>query len=81
MYRETCKSTHANFWLHSRFQVPLLCAAQMRNVGSRKCAVYFDDPSRDYFFSGEDFYDDVTMMYGLVLNIRHASLLAAGMLN
>jgi hypothetical protein len=33
-------------------EVPVLCSQQLTSVGSRLSAVYFDEPARDYFFSG-----------------------------
>jgi len=56
-----------------RDNVPKLCAAQLCTLGSRKSAVYFDEPARDYFFTGRRWLmDENGMMPASIASAKRA---------
>ena len=60
-------------------EVPALCALQLTPVGSRQTAVYFDEPARDYFFTGRRWsMDSNAGMPGAIANVKDEAGAAAG---
>lgn len=60
-------------------EVPVLCSQQLTHVGSRLSAVYFDEPARDYFFSGRRWsMDGNAGMPGAIAAVKREAVSATG---
>ena len=60
-------------------EVPVLCSQQLTHVGSRLSAVYFDEPARDYFFSGRRWsMDGNEGMPGAIAAVKREAVSATG---
>jgi alkylated DNA repair dioxygenase AlkB len=73
--RDFLPSEESSLLIH---QVPDLCAERLVNVGSRKTTVFFQEPTRDYLFSGRRFKADNVHMPADIKGVMLAAGDAAG---